>query len=355
MYENLIKYADQYQLGVDVLSQIYNFDQKIRFVDDQYGTQKLKPQQVIIRFLGNTGEIERKLEKDLNKFNSIEMEELFKSLNVVSNATFANHKTIIKKYFEWSFSEGLIKRQDFDWLSGFMIESMEVSDLGFKKYFKDFDDLKDGIDTLLDKRKPKDREQYAISCLTMYLQWCGLTVEQCCNLQIENIDFSQKIIKLDDNIYSVNEFVIEAISKSLKATGYITGSKSTKAIKTFSYKPSNYVIRRLIDADSCNYEENDLQQKVSTFISVANKLNPNNKYYHHTFYLKDIRDSGAYYRIFQYEKEKGITIDDLDRNILLGLLYVSDITVSKENNFKQDYKKWKSSFYSNIEKIELDC
>jgi hypothetical protein len=84
-----------YDLPQDVFDSIYNLDQKIRFIEDQYSSQKLSAQQGIIRFLGNTGEIENRYKKDLNKFNNVEMEELFKSLNIVSKATFNNRKTII--------------------------------------------------------------------------------------------------------------------------------------------------------------------------------------------------------------------------------------------------------------------
>ena len=93
-----------YDLPQDVFDSIYNLDQKLKFVDEQYGAQNLTAQQGIIRFLGNTGEIENRYKKDLNKFNNVEMEELFKNLNIVSKATFNNRKTIIRKYFEWSFS-----------------------------------------------------------------------------------------------------------------------------------------------------------------------------------------------------------------------------------------------------------
>ncbi len=345
MNNKLIDYCNKYQLDIDIFKQIYNLDKKMKFIEDHYGCQKLNAQQGTIRFMSNAGEYEKKTDKDLNKFNNIEMEELFKSLNVVSNATFAYRKTIVRKYFEWSFSEGLIKLKDFDWLENFSLDTMNISDLGYQKYFKDFDDLKNGVNTILEELNPIDKEQYAISIITIFLTWFGLTVEECCNLKTGNIDFENNVIKIENKIFVVNKYVVDIIKENMRTDGYLTSFKNKNAVREFKYKQSDYIIRRLISSNSLNYTEKDLQQRVSVFIKTTNDLPVDNRYYNHTFFLKDIRDSGAFCRLLKYEKENNINTDEIKKDVLLDLFYVNDFTISKENNLRQDYKKWKNIFY----------
>ena len=353
MSENMRHYVDQYHLDVGVLQKIYNFDQKMQFVDDQYGFEKLKAQQGIVRFFTNTGEIENKYQKDLNKFNSIEMSELFRYLNTVAQGTFANRKTNVCKYFEWSFSQGLIKLNDFEWLNDFSLEDIDVAGLGYKKYFKDFDDLQNGVKTIIGKINPIDNEQYSICYIPIFLSWFGLSVEEICNLQSENIDFENKLININNKTFTVNQYVLDIIQKSMQTDGYTTGFKTRDASRDFKYEHSKYIIRRLAGAEKPNYTKGTLDQRLSSFIGVTGELPESNRFYNHTFFLKDIRDSGAFYRILQYEKKNDISIEDLDKNVLLGLKYESKLSMSKENNFKQDYKKWENIFYG-VSKPELD-
>lgn len=353
MDENMINCANQYQLDFGILQNIYNFDQKMRFVEEQYGNQKLSAKQGIVRFFSNTGIIEKHHNKDLNKFNQIEMSELFKSLNTVTQATFSNRKTNIRKYFEWSFAESIIKLNEFDWIYDFSLEDVEVSDLEYKKYFKNFKDLQNGIRTILEKLNPIDNEQYAICYISIFLSWFGLGIEEICNLQSGNINFENKSININGKTFKVNQYVLDIIQNSIQAKGYTTGFKTRDASREFKYEPSKYVIRRLLGAQQPNYTKGTLDQRISSFISATSELPKSDRFCNHTFFLKDVRDSGAFYRILQYERENDINIESLDKNMLLGLKYESNLSISKENNFKQDYKKWKNLFYG-ISKIELD-
>jgi hypothetical protein len=225
------------------------------------------------------------------------------------------------------------------------LEDIQVSNLGFKKYFKDFDDLIDGVNTILEKINPIDKEQYSICYIPIFLNWIGLTVEECCNLQTNNIDFSTKIISINNKEFIANQYLLDVISKSVDLSGYSTGFKTRNASREFQYEPSNYIIRKLLGSDQPNYIEKDLQQRVSGFIGTTSELPKDNRFYNHTFFLKDIRDSGSFYRILQYEKETNINIDNIDNEVLLGLLYTNELSTSKENNTKQDYKNWKNIFY----------
>ena len=72
MYENSILYEKEYRLTNAIFSRIYNLNQKIAFIEDKYSGQALSAKQLIIRFFSTTGFIERKLNKDLNKFNSVD-------------------------------------------------------------------------------------------------------------------------------------------------------------------------------------------------------------------------------------------------------------------------------------------
>ena len=87
---------------------------------------------------------------------------------------------------------------------------------------------------------------------------------------------------------------------------------------------------------------------MSMFTKITTDLPENNRYYNHSFALKNIRDSGSFYRIFQYEKETGNKVDNINKATLAILMKQNNISDSKFRNFIDDYYNWKITFYNNL-------
>lgn len=339
-------YCEQYELSDEVISAIYNVEQKMKFVKEQYGMQALSSQQVIVRFFSNTGFLEKKLSKDLCMFNNAEMEVLFETLGVFTQATFFNRKNIIRQYLSWCTSENLIDLQSIKWLDDFNIEQFDLKTFYTSKYFKNFEDVNEGLNIIMGEHKPIDEWQYMICVIPTYFAWMGLTVIQSCNLKTENIDFENNRIIIDNVKYEMNDTISKYIHDSLNVDGYIVkkgrGDSGSQAIEL---QDNGYVLKKLKKSVDPCYAVKEIQQKMSIFTKVTANLSETNRYYNHSFVLKNIRDSGSFFRIYQYENETNKKIEDIDRPVLLQLMKQNDISTSKYHNFIEDYCNWKFSFY----------
>ena len=343
MLEN---YSEQYELSEDIFTEMYDVDQKIKFVKNQYGNQALSSQQIIVRFFSNTGFMERKLNKDLCMFNNVEMEVLFEILGVSTQATFYNRKNIIRQYLSWSASESLIDLNSIKWLDNFTIEQFDLKSFFSSKYFKDFEDVNEGLNIIMAEHKPIDEWQYMICVIPTYLAWMGLTIQQSCDLKIENIDFENNCIIIDNVKYLMNDTISKYIHDSLNVDGYIVRKgKGRNGSQTITLRENNYILKKLKTSIDKRYVVKEVQQKMSMFTKVTADLPKNNRYHDHSFVLKNVRDSGSFYRIYQYEKETSNKIEDVEKSILTNLMKQNDISNSKYHNFIEDYRKWKNYFY----------
>ena len=341
MYE---KYAKKYEIPMNVIDGLYNADRKLNFIDEQYGNQKQEAIEVIARFFNNIGDIEQKKGKDLLDFNIIEIESIFTTLKIAVRGTFNNRKNIIKKYFEWGIRRKYIPINTLDIFNSLVFDHIFDQNNLKSKYFKNVEDLFDCLMTIVKTSDSEDAHRYDTVMCAILLIWCGISTSDVCTLKIEDVDLNQRIVKLDKKYIlpkSVCDFIFEFLSTTSYA-GYKKGSKG----KVYYYKDTGYLLRTTTNSSIICYSQSGLQSRISTwFTKGISELNENNDYYNHSLYLKDVRDSGFFTRLYEYNRENNISIKDIDKSMFLTLKYDNEITDQNMSNYIDLFVLWKQSFY----------
>lgn len=102
------KLSEDYGVSENNFNSIFNLDQKMNFIEEEYCSFEKSYQSNIIRLFNSLSSIEKKYNTDINTFDLPKLVEYFKQAKVTKDAAFINHKNILKKYFEWSVSKKLI-------------------------------------------------------------------------------------------------------------------------------------------------------------------------------------------------------------------------------------------------------
>lgn len=328
----------------DVINLLYNSEKKLSFIEEQYGNQDQKSIEVIARFFGNLGKIEKEKEKDLLNFNVIEIESIFRTLKIAVRGTFNNRKNIIKKYFEWGIGKKYIPINTLDMFNNLVFDHIFDQNNLKSKYFKNVEDLFECLMSIVNASDSDDKHRYDTIICAVLLVWCGIPTNNPCILKIENIDLNQGIVKLDKE-YIIPKFVCDFISEFLSTTSYIGFKKGSKG-KVYYYKDTGYLLRTTTNSSIVCYSQSGLQSRISTwFTKGIDELDENNEYFEHTLYLKDVRDSGFFWRMYEYEQQNHILIKDIDKEMFLQLKYDNEITDQNMSNYIDIYKSWKQTFY----------
>ncbi|CAB1251674.1 protein of unknown function [Ruminococcaceae bacterium BL-6] len=323
--------------------ELYNPERKLQFFEDCYGDQKDQTIYPVLKlYISSFAEMERKNKKDLLNFNIVEIEDIFKNLGIVTNSTFNNRKSIIKKYFQWGVDRHLISIEQLELFNYIGLENVFSEKNLIKKYFKDLDDLINYIDTALKFYKPLDKNQYSVTIITLLLLWCGLRIDQIYSLKTEAINFRRNIIKINKYEYVLPERITQIISNYLKQTSYVVDLKS-KGYKYYFYKDTGYFLRVTGPKESY-YSKATLFTKISNFGNRL-ELDQDNKYYGHTLLPEDVIVSGSFYRIYEFEQKNKADIHNVDKKVYLKLLYKEDEPEQKTIDFISEYINWKRTFY----------
>jgi len=342
MFEN---FTQKYGVPLNVINGLYNPAQKISFIEEQYGDNERENSiDVKVRFFSNIGEIEKQKNKDLMNFNIVEIESVFFTMKIAVRGTFYNRKNIIKKYFEWCIRRGYISFNRINMFDDLTFDHIFDNNNLTIKYFKNLDSLMECLNTIIDVYSPYDKHRYDTIICAILLIWCGLPIEDICHLKIEAMDFKNHIIKLNKQ-YKMPQFINDFIENYLSITSY-AGNVKSKLGKVYYYKETGYVLRTTTNSNILCYSKGGLQSRISTwFTQKTAKIDKNNKYYGHSLYLKDVCDSGFFNRLYEYENQYNIEVEDLDNKIFLNLRYKDDIAEQYKNKLIDNYKLWKQTFY----------
>jgi len=346
-----MNYVEYYQLPLKIFTKIFHLNLKVAFIEAQFKDWDVKAKQGIIRFFENTASYENELGKDLYQFNIVEMQKLFVNLEITTKGTFSNRKYIIKQYLDWCVSEQIIPLSNEEWLDNFKYENFSIDSLIEKKYFKSFEHLKCGIDSIIKFVSPTDIHQFDIMEISFYLSWFGLTAKQICNLKQNDIDYKNHCVIIDNRKYYINEYVKDLIYNYLKTDGYYAGILIVKGENEFfdrKYQNTDFLLRRLMSSVSENYEPREIQSKFSAYaFKRTQQFDDNNLYKNHKFNLKDIYDSGCFCRLYEYTQETGTDISNLDIDTMKNILLVTDLSSSKRTNLIAIFNNWETTFQIN--------
>ena len=200
---------------------------------------------------------------------------------------FCRYKNVILKYIEFAISHGEMTNAQLELLDNAKYKEIPVPDGDNQTYFPDFDTLREAVEETFLSSDVADRNVYLPSVAAIYLAWCGVTIDQMCELKKSDVEFSPIII--DGKWIRLNRVVMRAIEAYVDSVGYGTIYASVS-----QYKKSEYLFRT---RQKAKLDSSDIKNLFTHF----NALNQR-KY---GLSYKKIYMSGALRRAYEYEQQNG--------------------------------------------------
>lgn len=330
------KYASDYKIPKENFYDIYDLEKKMKFVEDEYSGQNRELIVDKIRFLNIVGKIEKQQGKDLNKFNTVELADLFESLKIVNNASVSNRKNLIKQYFEWSVINKLIDITAVEQIVNLSTDKIQSDNIIDKLYFKDYEDLTDGNNTIIRQCKGDvNDDKVDLFIALTNLSWIGISITDAVLIKGTDIDKNNNIIHVGNYNIEVPQNIMSDIINRCHLTIF-----NDKLILL-------NILEKTAISDITTISEKDLLSRFSNFKKIINTItDKDNRFYGHSFTYDKIRKSGVFFRMYQYEAENNIEFAIGNAKELSELAYLSGLTPQKMNNWIANYRNWRSCFYN---------
>lgn len=277
----------------------------------------------------------QRFENDVGKtleegYTKEEFIRLISSFNVSNVSGFLGDKSRIKKYLEW-----LVEKNGFDSdivadISTVKYDDIDAGRLFELKFFKDFQDLQDTIETTLVVADKVDERIFATQIAAIYMAWCGLQMEEA--LQIKKSDVEDDCIRVGNRKIYPNQTIMEFIKDYRDATEY---QSAAKAIITLKYAPSEFLFRTA--RSGCV----DSSKTMRIFIRNFGKSGGEDS---NIFHYDKVYWSGVYNRAYLYECANGM-IRQGDIETISKLFNESYTSISVANKRLQAYRKFVQYFF----------
>ena len=317
-------YSDMY----DNIEKLYNKEQKIKFLKDEYGLDTEKTLKSVVNFWCNVSQYEAEKNKDVLEFGTADFIDLLNRLNIRTASSFSNRKNLILVYLQWGVRNKDYSLENVNRFIDLHFKEIIHSDRIKDKFFKNFDDLNECIQTAIKSKEKQDSYKYQVVTAILYLLWLGLTLEEIYMLQLSNIDFQNNIINYNNMQYHINSETNQYIQRHI-----------------VNAKDDNQMLLELLNDDK-NITRSTMRAYISEFANIFNNIDSSDIYYEHLLYPKDISESGLFYRLFEQEKKNGIQINSISDKLLLQFGYRNESNPSMLTKLSDRYKTWRHVFYS---------
>lgn len=255
---------------------------------------------------------------------------LISSFNISNVSGFLGDKSRLRKYLEW-----LVETKDLDpnivsALTSVGYDDIDASRLFELKFFKDFQDLQDTIETTLVVADKVDERIFATQIAAIYMAWCGLQMEEA--LQIRKQDVKDDHICVVDRVIYPNATIMQFIKDYRDATEY---QSAARAIITLKYTPSEMLFRTA----RSGYVDSPKTMRI--FIRNFGKSGGEDS---NMFHYDKVYWSGVYNRAYLYECANGL-IHQGDIETISKLFNENYTSISVANKRLQAYRKFVQYFF----------
>lgn len=324
---------------------IYNSENKILFMEQVYGYLEKSKILENARLLSNIGKIEEFFGKDLMFFDLSDFIFLFENYGWVSAGTFGVRKTFVESYLDWAVKCGKVEYRNLENLK-LMNNKDLTGNIKFKiSHFKNFDELREINSAILKNEIDFQRVINETSFLTQevltYLIWLRLTLDECVNLKITDIDFENQKIKLSDRIINVDKFTMDKIMEysNVKEFSFNRGIN----IISRPFMPSPYLLRS-IRADQ--YTTNAVQQILTIYSELTGNLRVDNKYYNQDLKYNNLYRSSLFSDFYDLEQLEKFNIKNMSLTPRVEFLNKKFPHEKITANITWDFLKWKKYYYN---------
>jgi hypothetical protein len=230
------------------------------------------------------GKLDANFENMHTEEDCIKVCQSFYSRNI---KVFCRYKNVILKYIEFAISRGEMTNAQLKLLDNVKYKDVPVPDGNNETYFPDFDTLRSAVEETFLSSDAADRNVYLPSVAAIYLAWCGVTIDQMCEIRKSDVSFLSVII--DGKAVQLNRAVMRAIEAYIDSVGYGTIYASVS-----QYKKSEYLFRT---RQKAKLDRSDIKNMFTRFNAL------NQRKYGLTY--KKIYMSGAFRRAYEYEQQHG--------------------------------------------------
>lgn len=324
---------------------IYNIEDKTSFLEQIYGYLDKPKILEHTRVLSNIGKIEEFFNKDLMNFDLSDFIFLFENFGWVSAGTFGVRKTFVESYLDWAVKNGKVEYRNLENLK-LMNNKDLTGNVIFKiSHFKNFEELKEINSEILKNEIAFQRIFDEKSLLTQevltYLIWLRLSLEECVNLKISDIDFESKQIQLNDRTIDVQDFIINKIKEYTTVTEF-SFNRGISVI-TRPFMDSIYLLRS-IRAEK--YSTNAVQQILTKYSELTGNLKVDSKYYNQDLKYNNLYRSSLFSELYDLEQSENFRVKDMKLTSRVEFLSEKFPHEKITANITWDFLKWKKYYYN---------
>lgn len=276
------------------------------------------------------GKIEHSIGKRLESgYTKDEYTSLLNALNVTNLNAFYVNKSRIGAYIKWLIQRDLLPPDSINILTSIKYSEMRPDRIFDTKYFESFDSLQDAIETTLFAAERIDDAVYALQISSLYLAWCGLTIEEA--LAVKKADVLEDCIIVGDRRIYPEPKIMAYLIEFRDATQYTTQGKG---VITRRYPYSEYLFRT-----AQSYHVTD-PKTMRVFIRTFGVSGGEENIYNYD----KVYWSGIFKRTYDYECKHGkLTTGNMD--VLEELFRETYPTHSAAYKRLAEYQQFREYFY----------
>jgi len=309
------------------VSSLYNKEQKLKFLKAEYSGSTEKTLKSVINAWGTISKYESEKQRDILEFGIADFIDLFNQLNIRTSSSFSNRKNLITNYLQWGIRNNKYSLDEFNRFMELRFKNVIQSDRIKTKYFKSIDDLNECLDVAAVENDNKGSIRARIIKSTLFLIWCGLTVEEVYELTISDIDFQKHVININRSCFTIDPYAEKYLQNCI-----------------ISHKSKGQLLLCNLNDDRA-ITLGALRGYISEFAGALNNVSKDNRYYQHLLYPKDVKESGLFFKLYQLELNTGSRINAISDTILLKIGYDGNITQSLLTKLFDRFQIWKYVFY----------
>jgi len=308
----LVSYEDIVSLAK--YSELYNSKQKINYIYDQCRDDELteRAKGMIDLFVDKTTDLEYKLNKDFCEFNK---DEIADCLGGLLYSSYTTNKSDLKRYTKWCVDNAIVVEEVLDEYKELTYDDTHNEKYYKSNYYKDFADLEENLNDIMNNIKESDKNISYIGYTTMLLSWIGFDFAEIKDLKYDDIDDINKCIcKNKKQIEDINPYIFDLIKIGCD---------------NLNESDDGYLFTKLAD-----------KEHISIDLLRGYLFKFNNEKSDRKMVFKKVRLSGIFSRFYEWEQVGNkVTTDDMYD--LKQLTCIPNLTLNKAKILLETYGYWK--------------
>lgn len=326
--------------------EFYNNEFKQSFLNNKEYVKNQNAYNVFKTVFKHTSKFEKELEKDLYKFSTQELVDMFGRAGWVKGSTINQYKSNIKKYYDYAAKQGLITLSQVASVGRVRYNMINRTEAISQMYYSSYKNFIAEFDRVFES-VGEYKEYYItlrLKCI-LSLIWFGVHKNDLLSISLSDINKKDKTIhsKTLKKYIEIPDSVIDLCVKVAEITCYeeITGKMIVLPDTDEIIKVRNVMTATDNDALTLKFIFSNFKR---VYLEQIKKVSNNKKElfkFVWSLNAEDIEDNGCFERAYRYEQQNG----EFENNKDLGKFL--DTECKSNINYKfWTYSDWKKVFHS---------